>query len=193
MGSWAAFYVEGRDEAATAEACTEWLSDHRSAWARLTKKAVRQTAVSDLDLANNWTLLGAAKKPRRVAVYRQSPRWVTTFYGSFCAPNELAEHVSRRLECVVVDTQGQTTSDAYLVTVLDRGACKRELEFAADVGWIKNDGGALDGEPVPLETEPEDEPGEGWFDHKAVTRYLQSVFDIAWWELPDSTGAILVG
>ena len=52
---------------------------------------------------------------------------------------------------------------------------------------------ALDGEPVPLETEPADEPGEGWFDHKAVTRYLQSVFDIAWWELPDSTGAILVG
>ncbi len=159
------------------------------------RQAVRQQVGASIEAANNWSLLNPSKEPRRVAVFRQSPRWVTVFYGSFFVPNLLAAHVSSALQCLVVDTQAQNTSDAYLVTVFDKGARRRELEFAADVGWTRNEGTPLPNEPVPLETAPDDDDGEGWFDQEAVHRYMRTVFDIAWWELPDdgATHAILVG
>lgn len=190
MGSWAAFYVKGRDEAAVVEACRQWLHDNRGTWARLTKKPVRKESAVSIEHANNWTLLNPSKKPRRVAVYKHSERWGTAFCGSFFTPNALAEHVSKQRECIVVDTQAQNTSDAYLVSVFDNGARKRELEFAADVGWVKKEGAPLPKEPEPLETEPD---GDGWFDQEAVGRYMRSVFDIGWWELPASGTVTLVG
>jgi hypothetical protein len=47
---------------------------------------------------------------------------------------------------------------------------------------------------VPLETEPEEDDDEGWFDQRAVDRYMQTVFDVSWWQPPErGTAVILVG
>lgn len=90
----------------------------------------------------------------------------------------------------VVDTFGQTSADVYGITVYQRGAPIRTLEYARDVGWVTSSGSALPNEPTPLEWLDPDEPedAEPWFDHHAVERYLRQVFEIPWWE-PPSAGA----
>ena len=140
MGSWAAFYVEDISEERVAEACATWLRDQRGLWARLTGRAIGQRA-GELSEAENWTLWNPGGRPRRVAVVRHSPRWVMVFYGSFYEPNELAVHVSTELGARVVDTQGQNTSDAYLIAIHDAGQRTRTLEFCEE--WITNEGTPL--------------------------------------------------
>lgn len=106
-------------------------------------------------------------------------------YNGFPNSNALAAAVSAGCKSRVVDTQGQTTSDAFLIDVYDAGKSVRTLEFAADAGWLKNDGTPLPNEPHPLESPNEDEPEEaGFFDAEAVERYLARVFGITWWQLP---------
>jgi hypothetical protein len=131
--------------------------------------------------------------PDRVAVFSTSPGWVTVLYNGFLSPNALAASISASCNSRVVDTQGQTTSDAYLIEVYDSGKTVRTLEFAVDAGWMKNDGSPLPNEPEPLESPLEDEPEEaGWFDAEAVERYLARVFGIKWWELPRAGSQVTV-
>ncbi len=193
MGSWAAFYVEGRSVDDVADACAAWLAEQRGFFDRIRGRAVAKTPFSNMSDGENWTLLSPGRRPRQVVVGTHSQHWTLVFYGSFVAPNALAEHVSRALACRVVDTQGQTTSDAYRVIVLGSGACTRELEFA-DGEWLVQEGAPLPNEPSPLEHVDEDEPDEpGWFDFDAVTAYMKHVFDIEWWQPPVGSSGVRVG
>jgi hypothetical protein len=101
------------------------------------------------------------------------------------------------LQTRIVDTLGQTTSDAYLVEVFDAGSTRRRLEFAADAGWIVQHGEPIVGEPDPLESPDEDAPDDpdlARFDDKAVSRYVKTTFGIEWWSPPASGSSVtLVG
>jgi hypothetical protein len=193
MGTWTAFYVEGGAESEVVAHCLDWLELRRGIWARLTGRRPQARSTQVPDDFWSWGSFRLRGGPDRLAVFPHSRKWTTVLYNGFFDPNTLAAAVSAGGKCRVVDTQGQTTSDAYLLGVYDSGKSIRTLEFAVDVGWVRNLGPALPNEPDPLESPLEDEPEEkGWFDADAVERYLARVFDIAWWKLPPSGTQVTV-
>lgn len=184
MGTWTAFYVEDTAEEEVVAQCVRWMEDNRRIWARLTRpkpQARTGTIPEDYWRWRNFRLRGG---PDRLVIFRNSPVWITVMHNSFLSPNVLAATVSAACKCRVVETQGQTTSDAYLIEVYVTGACVRMLSFAADAGWLRNEGLPDPREPQPLESQDLDEEGPGWFDADAVERYLKQVFGIEWWQLP---------
>lgn len=184
VGTWTAFYVEHASVDEVVSHCIHWMEDHRRLWAKLTRQRPQArlgTIPEDFWRWRNFRLRGG---PDRLVVFCTSPAWITVMHNSFLSPNLLAAAVSLACRCRVVETQGQTTSDAYLTEVYVAGTCIRSLSFAADAGWLRNEGLPDAHEPQPLESQDVDEEGPGWFDAEAVERYLKQVFGIEWWQVP---------
>jgi hypothetical protein len=103
---------------------------------------------------------GLAPQPRAFAVGVQQPGWATAHVGAFEGIGELADALSEQLGVRVVVGQGQTTSEAWRVSVHEEGRTRRHLEFA-DGDWVVQQGTPFAFESQPLGTniaEPGEEP-----------------------------------
>jgi hypothetical protein len=101
-----------------------------------------------------------ASQPRTFAVGVQQPGWATVHVGAFEGVGELGDSLSAQLDARVVVGQGQTTSEAWRVSVHEKGRTLRHLEFA-DGDWVVQQGIPFAFETQPLGTnisEPGDEP-----------------------------------
>lgn len=104
-----------------------------------------------------------AARPRTFAVGMQEPGWVTVHVGSFENLGELADSLSARLGVRVVVGQGQTTSEAYRISVHEAGQALRHVEFA-DGDWVTQEGAPLAFESQPLGTNIAEPGGEPCYD-----------------------------
>lgn len=103
---------------------------------------------------------GLASQPSAFAVGVQERGWVTVHVGAFEGVAALADALSDQLDARVVIGQGQTTSEAWRVSVHEKGRTLRHLEFA-DGDWVVQQGTPLAFESEPLGTniaEPGDDP-----------------------------------
>jgi len=101
-----------------------------------------------------------AARPRTFAIGVQEPGWVTVHAGAFEGVGELADALSAQLGARVVTGQGQTTAEAWRVSLHEKGRTLRYLEFA-DGDWVAQRGAPLSFESQPLGTniaEPDEEP-----------------------------------
>lgn len=101
-----------------------------------------------------------ANRPHSFAVGVQEPHWVTVHVGAFEGVGELADALSAQLEVRVVVGQGQTTSEAWRVSVHEKRQTLRHVEFA-DGDWAVQEGTPFAFESQPLGTniaEPGYEP-----------------------------------
>jgi hypothetical protein len=99
-------------------------------------------------------------RPRTFAVGVQEAGWVTVHVGTFENLGELADALSAQFDVRVVVGQGQTTSEAWRVSVHEKGRSLRHVEYA-DGDWVTQEGTPLAFESQPLGTniaEPGDEP-----------------------------------
>lgn len=101
-----------------------------------------------------------ATRPRAFAFGVQQPHLVTVHVGSFEGLGELADTLSAKLHARVVVGQGQTTSEAWRVSVHEQGRTLRHVEFA-EGDWVAQLGTPFAFESRPLGTniaEPGDRP-----------------------------------
>lgn len=91
---------------------------------------------------------GLASQPRAFAVGVQQRGWVTVHAGAFEGVGGLADALSDQLGVRVVVGQGQTTSEAWRVSVHEEGQTRRHLEFA-EGDWL-----AQQGMPFAFESQP---------------------------------------
>lgn len=134
-----------------------------------------------------------ATRPRNFLIGVQQPGWVTAHVGAFEGVGELADALSAELDVRVVVGQGQTTSEAWRVSVHEKGRTLRHVEYA-DGEWLAQHGTPFAFEPRPLGTngaEPGDEPfyDFGFDETAAFCRDLGFVF---WSDRQPEDGWILL-
>jgi len=134
-----------------------------------------------------------ASRPRAFAVGVQEPGWVTVHVGAFEGVGELADSLSQRLAVRVVVGQGQTTSEAWRISVHEEGRVIRHVEFA-DGEWRVQEGAPLAFEADPLGTniaEPGEEPCYDFgFDEAAA--YCEGLGFRFWSDTQPTDGWVLI-
>jgi hypothetical protein len=134
-----------------------------------------------------------AARPRAFALGVQEPGWVTVHVDAFEGVGELADSLSQRLAVRVVVCQGQTTSEAWRISVHEEGRVTRHVEFA-DGEWLVQEGDPLAFEADPLGTniaEPGDEPCYDFgFDEAAA--YCEELGFRFWSDTQPAEGWVLI-
>jgi hypothetical protein len=136
---------------------------------------------------------GLAPRPRTFAVGVQEPGWVTVHVGAFEGVGELADSLSQRLAVRVVVAQGQTTSEAWRISVHEEGRAIRHVEFA-EGEWLVQEGAPLAFEADPLGTNVAEPGEEPWYDFgfDEAAAYCEGLGFRFWSDTQPTEGWVLI-
>jgi hypothetical protein len=154
MGTYAALHVNTNRVPELQQLLRQWLErTHRGA-------AIESTAARFPDYGDGFTI--GESPPTCLTMINRPKGWVTIHFNSFYSMADIAQESSAHFSTSAVVVFAQSVSEAYEITVFDKGVHLRSIAFSGDCGRFHRD----EGHPLPFEScplgrniaEPDEEP-----------------------------------